>query len=174
MLKSNINRKSELYLHDIVLKRYVRSARIVNWKRRDVEKNNVSAGELTATEEKEDTVRRWEEEDLNKLSTWTPWRRKEENRFAKRKLPLPMSLTGFGDGAKPRYWSYKIRRAITDWLKMKEKDELQWHEKISPAIRHVLSSTNPDALSDSFKPLQQKLLASENESKELVRREGKY
>lgn len=171
MWTSKLKLNVDLCAQSFVSSRQLRSARITKEREKRIdEQQKLIAQAAKVEEDKQQEL--WRQEDEDKLLKWTPWRRSQEDIAAKKHLPLPMSLTGFGDGAKPRYWSYKIKRFLQDWLTLQERESIPWHKEIPASVRHVLS-TDCSLLDSKYKPLQDKLIKSQEKSREIMMKKGK-
>lgn len=146
MLKVNRSIGRVNYVNNIDFKRGIRSLRVVSERQKKVEEKHAVQNALEIVE-KEKQLAEWKKQDAEKLINWTPWRRKIEDQIAAKYVPLPLSLTGFGDGARPRYWTHKLRKALTLWMQEKAKSELALSNKI-PAALELYLKNNKDG-SDS-------------------------
>ncbi|RWS02462.1 50S ribosome-binding GTPase-like protein 1, partial [Dinothrombium tinctorium] len=87
------------------------------------------------------------------------WRRVEELKAARRLLPAPVSLTGFGNETQPRLWRHRLMKAL---LKVQnEEKETEFCEKITPALKFIFEKY-PEKVKNTFRPLYNKYLLEKN------------
>lgn len=77
------------------------------------------------------------------------WPSIQEEKKARRKLPVPVSLTGFGldDGRSAKYWSHRLREAV----KRVESSLQEVHsenllDNVPPSVKAILETSNPEEL----------------------------
>ena len=127
-----------------------RFLRIFAKKANDVTKTEQLVKELNL--KKQEQLRIWQKQDESKLLKWTQWRRREEDKLTKRMLPVPLSLTGFGDGAKPRYWTARIRREFYKALRDERLRRMNYALKV-PAIVSNAIEKFPEQIDGIYKPV---------------------
>ena len=136
-----------------ILTRKLRSLRVIKPKIKEISIEEIHEHQMKAAKEENDRkIEIWKKEDETKLSRWTEWRMQEENRLTRRILPMPLSLTGFGDGAKPRYWSIKLRKALSKWAYHQKLEQLSFSEKIPISVKHLLEN-HADKIEVKYRPL---------------------
>lgn len=86
---------------------------------------------------------------LQKLESITPWRKEYEDKLSRRRIPLPFSLTGFGDSSKDtRFWVQKIRSTLEDLIDLKVKRT--YFDKLPAAVQYFLEN-KPDQVDSKYK-----------------------
>jgi len=149
--------------------RELRSLRVLKPKIKLPNEEEIHQAQLKAAQkEKARQLEIWRQEDEAKLTKWTNWRMQEEDRLTKLHMPMPLSLTGFGDGAKPRYWTIRLRKAFAKWSSLQKLQELPFCEKIPLSVRHILEK-HADTLEDRHRPLCDKLAQSKLKQKETAK-----
>ena len=101
---------------------------------------------------------------LEKLESLTPWRKQYEDKLSKRRIPLPFSLTGFGDCSKDtKFWVQKIKGTLDDLVDMKVKQT--YFDKLPASVQYFLEH-KPEKLDpkyqliiDRFNREKEKLIA---------------
>ncbi|RWS30470.1 50S ribosome-binding GTPase-like protein 1 [Leptotrombidium deliense] len=125
----------------------------------EVTKNELD--DKTHTEMLENLLR-----EQQRLSAASDWRKKEELRFARRLLPVPVSLTGFGDGDEPKVWRSHLINALIK-LENEPKENLCLSDKLSPSLK-LLFDNHSSEIEEDYRKLyevykQEKKLARKNE-----------
>lgn len=100
---------------------------------------------------------------LKKLESMTPWRKEYEDKLSRRRIPLPFSLTGFGDSSKnTKFWVQKIQNSLEDLVNLKVKET--YFDKLPASVQYFLEN-KPDQLDpkyqlilDRFKKEKEKLI----------------
>lgn len=86
---------------------------------------------------------------LSKLESMTPWRKEFEDKLSRRRVPLPFSLTGFGDCSKDtRIWVQRIRRSLDEMINSKAKQT--YFDKLPASVQYFLEN-KPDKLDSKYK-----------------------
>lgn len=136
-------------------RRGVRSVRVAQERLRKLEEKH-AIEEALIVAKKKDQLEEWKKQDEQKLIDWTGWRRRFEDDKAAKYVPLPLSLTGFGDGARPRYWTLKLQKALQQWAEEVAKKQISFSDKIPASLANYLKS-NESLIDTKFKPLCDKM-----------------
>lgn len=86
---------------------------------------------------------------LQKLESFTPWRKDYEFKLSKRRIPLPFSLTGFGDSSNnTRIWVHRIKTTLDKIINSKIKET--YFDKLPAGVQYFLEN-KPDELDPKYK-----------------------
>ena len=97
----------------------------------------------------------------------TDWRKTQLIRKTRRLLPLPVSLTGLGDGQMPRFWTQVMKKSLFKFDRQKRWSQLSLYEKMPVSLRTYFDNfedrvrTQCPQLYDSY--LKSKLAESQTE-----------
>lgn len=85
---------------------------------------------------------------LQKLEEITPWRKQYEDKLSRRRIPLPFSLTGFGDCSKDtKFWVHRIKTTLDELVNMKLKQT--YFDKLTASVQYLLEK-QPDKLEPKY------------------------
>src|SRR5437868_5467108 len=87
------------------------------------------------------------------------WPSIREERRARRKLPVPISLTGLGldDGTTARYWTLKLKRSFEKIERLAQADEVKsdnFLENVPPSVEVMLKSLGEGDMSKDHMELK--------------------
>ncbi|CAG2108874.1 unnamed protein product [Medioppia subpectinata] len=96
------------------------------------------------------------------LPQLTDWRKTQLIKRMRRLLPLPVSLTGLGDGERPRYWTQVMKKSSFELSQSNKTSELTLYETIPTSLRIFL-----DNFGDKIPKELQEVYDNYKKSKEL-------
>ena len=85
---------------------------------------------------------------LKNLESFTPWRKEHEDKLSRRKIPLPFSLTGFGDSStRTKFWVQKIKTTLDELVNLKVKET--YFDKLPASVQYFLEY-KPEKLDSKY------------------------
>lgn len=110
---------------------------------------------------------------IDRSSIVTKWRQRDMVRRARRLLPMPISLTGFGDGKMTAYWRHQMKRHMINLQKQILHQTTPIPETLSPSLK-LMFENYPEKVKEIAPEVYETYMAEKNKpEKETIETQAK-